>query len=193
MIAIKDHEGLVVTVAKRFRFLPGVTFDELLAAGRVGVWEAQRRFDPARGFSFSTYAMFWIRQCIGRWCYQSRLLVKVPIHVQERIGRARRAGGNVEARDLAGVLAQGTTSLHDEDAQILHDVAVLDPEPDDSELLHRTIDLLPEREAAVVRALYLDGARVNETASKLRISKATVSKIKRRALGRLRGLLEAAA
>lgn len=193
MIDIAEHEGLVVRVAQKFRFVPGVTFDELLAAGRVGVWEAQRRFDPARGFSFSTYAVYWIFQCISRWVYQTRFLVKVPILVQERIGRARQTGGELDPAARDGFVAQRTGTLHGVNGELLHDVAVAEREEvGDIEALRAAIERLPEREAEVVRGLFLEGKPVRAVSARLHISKTTLAKVRRRALRRLRGLLEAA-
>jgi RNA polymerase sigma factor (sigma-70 family) len=69
---------LVVSIARRFPLPPGIELLDLVQEGNVGLARAVVKFDPARGFKFSTYASFWIRQAIGRSLDQTSTLIKIP-------------------------------------------------------------------------------------------------------------------
>ncbi len=73
---------LVVSVAKRYRGL-GVSFMDLIQEGNIGLMKAIDRYDPAKGYRFSTYATWWIRQGVGRALADQNHTVRVPQHVQE--------------------------------------------------------------------------------------------------------------
>ena len=100
---------LVKSIATAFRFR-GVNFDDLLAQGREGLLVAIRKFDPGRGFKFSTYATWWIKQRITRYLliHPDFRVVDLPIKVQNRIISAyeyedelREKGADVDLAELA--------------------------------------------------------------------------------------------
>ncbi len=76
---------LVFFVIKRYTVPDSLTFEDLVQWGAMGLWEAIHRFDPTRQTKFSTYAVFWIRQAIGRALDNTATLIRVPVHQRQRL------------------------------------------------------------------------------------------------------------
>jgi RNA polymerase sigma factor (sigma-70 family) len=85
---IRRNLRLVVKVAKEFRSM-GVSFPDLVQEGSLGLLHAVGKFDYRRGFKFSTYAVWWIRQAIVRAIQQQSRTVRLPSHVYDRTRRFR--------------------------------------------------------------------------------------------------------
>ncbi len=81
---------LVVSVAKRYMGR-GVSFLDLIQEGNLGLLRAITKFDPRRGFKFSTYATWWIRQSINRSVAEQARTIRIPVHLFEAISRIFRA------------------------------------------------------------------------------------------------------
>jgi RNA polymerase primary sigma factor len=95
---------LVVKVAKQFRGM-GLSFSDLVQEGSLGVLHAVGKFDHRRGFKFSTYAVWWIRQAMVRAIQNHSRTVRLPSHVYERSRRFR------QTRDrLSSALGRNPTS-----------------------------------------------------------------------------------
>ncbi|MCR9164373.1 MAG: RNA polymerase sigma factor RpoD/SigA [Nannocystaceae bacterium] len=75
--------GLVVSIAKRYERRM-FAFSDLIQEGNTGLLKAVDRFDPDRGFRFSTYAVWWIRHAIGRALSDKGREIRLPVHVAER-------------------------------------------------------------------------------------------------------------
>jgi RNA polymerase primary sigma factor len=82
---------LVVSVAKRYSGC-GVPLMDLIQEGNVGLDRAVKKFDHRKGFKFSTYAMWWIRQSISRSIADTGALIRVPVHTAEKITKLTRMG-----------------------------------------------------------------------------------------------------
>ena len=94
---VASHLRMVVSVAYDFRNY-GVPFGELIASGNMGLMQALQKFDPEKGFRFSTYAMFWIRAEIYETILQNWSIVKIGTSANQKrvffnLSRARRALG----------------------------------------------------------------------------------------------------
>ncbi|MFQ5408379.1 MAG: RNA polymerase sigma factor RpoD/SigA [Anaerolineales bacterium] len=83
------NQGLVGKVARRY-FDTGLTFEDLMQEGQVGLIKAANRYDPGRGTRFSTYAVWWIRQAIGRAVANTGRMIRLPVNLGQRVMQVRR-------------------------------------------------------------------------------------------------------
>ena len=79
---------LVVSVAKRYAGR-GLPFLDLIQEGNLGLMKAAEKFEPDRGFKFSTYATWWIRQSITRAIADQGRTIRIPVHLVESINRVK--------------------------------------------------------------------------------------------------------
>ena len=86
---VTSNLRLVVSIAKRFMGR-GMEFDDLIQSGSLGVITAAKKFDHEKGFRFSTYATWWIRQTITRALSDTARTIHIPSYVKDRIDRMNR-------------------------------------------------------------------------------------------------------
>ncbi len=77
---------LVISIAKRFRGR-GIHMMDLIQEGNIGLLKAIQKFDPSKGFRFSTYATWWIKQSISRYILENARTIRIPVHMVEQISK----------------------------------------------------------------------------------------------------------
>jgi len=137
---IRANLRLVVSVARRYPLPPGMELLDLIQEGNLGLEHAVDKFDWRKGFKFSTYATFWIRQAIGRALDQKASLIRLPGDRSASLRAALRqvAGDGDELDDEHATLHRLTTptsldrTIGDDDSNELVDILPDDvPTPED--------------------------------------------------------------
>jgi RNA polymerase sigma factor (sigma-70 family) len=174
---IRSNLRLVVSIARRYPLPQGMDLLDLIQEGNLGLEHAVDKFDWRRGFKFSTYATFWIRQAIGRALDQKASLIRIPGDRSASLRAAlRQASGDGETLDQANAeLHRLTTPVSldktvgdDGDATLGDLMANGDPTPEDAVMVGVESDLLKDllhtlepraRYAVEARFGLLDGER----------------------------------
>ena len=149
---IRANLRLVVSIARRYPLPQGMDLLDLIQEGNLGLEHAVDKFDWRRGFKFSTYATFWIRQAIGRALDQKASLIRIPGDRSASLRAAlRQASGDGETLDLSNAeLHRLTTPVSldktigdDGDATLGDLMANGDPTPDDPNIPFGIFSALP--------------------------------------------------
>ena len=203
---IRSNLRLVVSVARRYPLPPSMDLLDLIQEGNLGLEHAVDKFDWRRGFKFSTYATFWIRQAIGRALDQKASLIRIPGDRSASLRAAlRQASGdgetldqtNAELHRLTTPVSLDKTVGDDGDATLGDLMANGDGTPEDhvmtmvdSELLDELLGTLDSRARFAVESRFglVDGERKSfrEVGEQLGVTAEAARRLVSRAVAGLR-------
>jgi RNA polymerase primary sigma factor len=174
---IRANLRLVVSVARRYPMPPGMELLDLIQEGNLGLEHAVDKFDWRKGFKFSTYATFWIRQAIGRALDQKASLVRLPGDRSASLRAALRAvaGDSDELDDEHARLHRLTTPTSldrpvgdDDGSELIDLIADAKPSPEDivvdreqDAMITGLLDVLDDRARFAVESRFgiIDGRK----------------------------------
>ncbi|QRF59719.1 sigma-70 family RNA polymerase sigma factor [Variovorax paradoxus] len=131
---IEHNLRLVVNIAKAYLHR-GVPFSDLIEEGNLGLMHAITKFEPERGFRFSTYATWWIRQSVERALMTQSRTIRLPVHIVRELQQVLRARRTLEsdpeflARRPDGVRVEDVAALLGSDVQSVADLLALAETP----------------------------------------------------------------
>ena len=204
---IRSNLRLVVSIARRYPLPQGMDLGDLIQEGNLGLEHAVDKFDWRRGFKFSTYATFWIRQSIGRALDYKSSLIRIPGDRSATLRAAlRQNSGDSEALDatnaelhrLSTPVSLDKTVGDDGDATLGDLVPHGDATPEeavmaavDSQLLDELLGMLDERARFAVEARFglIDGEKKSfrEIGLQLGVTAEAARRLVNRSLEGLRG------
>jgi RNA polymerase primary sigma factor len=203
---IRANLRLVVSIARRYPLPPGMELLDLIQEGNLGLEHAVDKFDWRKGFKFSTYATFWIRQSIGRALDQKASLIRLPGDRSASLRAALRAvSGDGDELDTENALLHRLatpTSLdrsvgHDDSNELVDLLADSAPGPEaeymaqvDDELLDKVLSVLDPRARSAVEQRFglADGCRrsYREVGEELGVTAEAARRLVKRAVNSVR-------
>jgi RNA polymerase sigma factor (sigma-70 family) len=156
--AVEANLRLVIRIARKY-FYSGLPFEDVVQEGNLGLMRAVDKFDYRRGYKFSTYANWWIKQAIARAIYAQGHVIRLPLHLVQKAGKAKRSSsqrllktgdspGTEEVAAEVGISPRKLENILDamRTRFISIDAPVLDGKTEVSDFIADPDDLSPEEE-----------------------------------------------